>query len=75
MNNDYEKKIKGFYNMIENRLAYAFKQMDDGNSDFMDMLYEQNFTLSFMGKSCEISWGATEYDAIRDMLEIIMEEM
>lgn len=71
---DYEKKIKDFYNMIENRLAYAFDQMDNGNSDFMDMLYKHNFTLSFMGKSCEISWGATEYDAIRDMLEIIMEE-
>lgn len=72
---NYEKNIRDFYNMIENRLAYAFDQMDKGNSDFMDMLYDHKFTLSFMGKSCEISWGATEYDAIRDMLEIIMEEM
>ena len=61
--------------MIENRLAYAFHQMDEGKFDMMDTLYEQNFTLSFMGKSCEISWGATEYDAIKDMLEYIIEEM
>ena len=71
---EYEKKIRDFRNMIEGRLAHAFDLMDNEDFSGMDELYEQKFTLSFMGKSCEISWGATEYDAITDMLTYILEE-
>ena len=70
----YEKQIRDFKNMIESRLANAFDQMDSEDFGAMDELYEHKFTLSFMGKSCEISWGATEYDVITDMLNYILEE-
>lgn len=71
-----KKSIVDFKKMLESRVDYAFTQRDDFNNDEpFDELYRNNFTLSFMGKSCTIYFGATEYHAITDILREILEEM
>ena len=74
---EFEKNVKGikaFKNMLEGRLTHAFDETDNGNFDPMDELHENRFSLSFMGKSCKIYFGAFEYDSIITMLNNILEE-
>lgn len=68
------KAIRAFKNMIEGRLTHAFNETDRNNFTPFDTLQENMFTLSFMGKSCKIYFGAFEYDAITIMIEKILEE-
>lgn len=76
--NDFEtakKQITDFIKMLESRLGYAQDKASADNYAEMDKLYEQDFILSFMGKSCRIAFGATEYYAVIGMLEEILEEL
>ena len=70
----YNKQLKDFLNMLQGRLKYAWDEMDNGNDKPLDTLYDNHFTLSFMGKSCKIAWGAEEYTAIEEMLYDLIEE-
>lgn len=63
------KQIVDFKKMLESRLASA------DTFEAMDRLYEQDFIITFMGKECRIAFGATEYYAVLQMLEDILEEL
>jgi hypothetical protein len=70
------KQIIDFKKMLESRLNHAFDERDENdNESAMDKLYEQDFIITFMGKSCRIAFGATEYHSIIGMLEDILEEI
>lgn len=70
-----KKQIADFLKMLKCRLNYASDLANLDDFSEWDRLYEHDFTLSFMGKSCVISWGATEYNEITTALENILEEM
>ena len=76
---DYErtiKSIRAFKNMLESRVTYAFDQRDEhDNEKPFDIMYREKFTLSYMGKSCSFYFGASEYHAIINALEMIIDEM
>ena len=69
------KQLTDFKRMLEARLEFAMNKRDTDNYAEMDRLYENDFVLSFMGKTCRIAFGATEYYAVIGMLEEILEEM
>lgn len=75
----YEKRkqgIKDFIKMLDGRVTHALNQRDEnGNEEFLDNLHEEKFELYFMGKSCEILFGSTEYFAITKALEDIYNDM
>lgn len=60
--------IIAFKEHIEKLLDKAF---DEGN---LEPLYEQDFILSFMGKSCRIAFGAETYNNLIDYLENTINE-
>ena len=66
---NYYDKMMSFKKMLEDALNNAVTLEE------MDKLYDENFTLSFMGQTCTICFGATEYYSILEMLENILEEM
>lgn len=70
----YTRQLKAFLDMMQGRLNYAFEEQDKGNYEPMEQLYNQSFTLSFMGKTCELYFGAFEYQEIEQMLQNIIEE-
>ena len=76
---EYERTRKSlidFKKMLEGRLTNAFDERDDNNNDApFDELYENKFTLSFMGKTCEYYFGAQEYQATIDLINAVLEEM
>lgn len=69
-----KKQMIAFKKMLEGRLTHAFDETDNDNFDPMDELHENRFTLSFMGKSCKLYFGAIEYDSIITMLNTILED-
>lgn len=69
------KEIADFLKMLSSRLEYAFNKTDDGDFSELDKMYEQDFVISFMGKSCHVAFGAEEYNTITEALEHILEEM
>lgn len=71
----YEKQLKAFLSMMQGRLSHAFDEQDRGNDAPIDKLYSESFTLSFMGKSCTIDFGAVEFQAIESMLQEIIDEL
>lgn len=71
---NYTKQLQDFLKMMQGRLYHAWDEMDEGNDEPMDNLYEQYFILSFMGKHCKISFGAEEFQEIEAMLHNIIEE-
>lgn len=68
------KQIKGFLAMIQGRLAYAFDESDNENYKPFDTLYQNNFTLSYMGKKCDIPFDATNYHLIEILLQDVLKE-
>lgn len=70
----YTKQLQDFLNMMQGRLAHAFNEQDNGNDAPMDKLYTQTFYLSFMGKTCRLDFGASEYQEIESMLENLINE-
>lgn len=71
----YEKQLKDFLKMMQGRLYHAWDEQDNGNDAPIDKLYGESFTLSFMGKSCRLDFGAVEFQAIERMLQDIIEEL
>ena len=70
-----KKEIAGFLKMLSSRLEYAFNKADDDDFSELDKMYEQDFVISFMGKSCHVAFGAEEYNTITEALEHILEEI
>ena len=71
-----QKSLIDFKKMLEGRLTAAFDERDDNNNDApFDELYENKFTLSFMGKTCTFYFGAQEYQAVIDLIDSVLEEM
>ena len=71
-----KKSMIDFKKMLEGRVTYAFDQRDEHDNEApFDELYSKCFDLKFMGKSCKIYFGATEFHAIINMIENILEEM
>ena len=64
------KEMTDFIKMLESRLDYSWN-----DTEKMDKLYEGVFELSFMGKKCRFAFGATEYNAVIDMLKEIIEDL
>lgn len=71
----YIKQLKDFLNMMQGRLAYAWDEQDNENDAPIEKLYGQSFTLSFMGKSCKLDFGAIEYQNIEQMLQDTINEL
>lgn len=71
----YTKQLKDFLNMLQGRLSNAFDEQDKGNNAPMEKLYNQTFYLSFMGKTCSLDFGASEFQAIESMLQELLEEL
>ena len=76
---DYEatkQQIIDFMKMLDGRVTHAFDQRDEhDNEAFFDDLYSSCFNLTFKGKSCKIYFGSTEYFAIINALQTIIEEI
>ena len=70
----YQKQMQDFLKMMQGRLQNAFDEQDNGNNTPIEKLYNQSFTLSFMGKTCRLDFGAFEYQEIEQMLQNIIEE-
>lgn len=71
-----KQQIIDFKKMLDGRVTHAFDQRDEHDNElYFDELYSNCFELSFMGKSCKLFFGATEYHAIINMLETILGEM
>jgi hypothetical protein len=70
----YIKQLKDFLKMMQSRLQHAWDEQDDGNDAPMEKLYNQSFTLSFMGKKCELYFGAFEYQEIEQLLQNVIDE-
>lgn len=70
----YVKQMQNFLNMIQGRLTHAFNEQDKGNDDPIENLYKQSFYLSFMGKTCRLDFGASEFQEIEIMLQNLINE-
>lgn len=74
--NRIKKSMVDFKKMLESRVTYAFDQRDEHDNETpFDELYREKFQLSFMSKTCNFYFGATEFQAVIDMLQMIIEEM
>lgn len=71
----YIKQIQDFLNMMQGRLTHAFDEQDKGNDTPMNQLYSKTFYLSFMGKTCALDFGASEFQALETMLQDLIEEL
>ena len=71
----YIKQLQDFLNMMQGRLTHAFDAQDNGNDAPMEKLYNQEFQISFMGKTCELYFGASEFQALETMLQELIEEL
>lgn len=74
MTNHYTKQLKDFLNMMQGRLAHAFNEQDNGNDAPMDELYRHSFYIEFMGKTCHLDFGASEFQEVETMLQNLIEE-
>ena len=72
---NYTKQLKDFLKMMQGRLYHAWDQMDEGNDEPMDDLYNQRFIISFMGKNCYLDFGPDEFQALETMLQNIIEDL
>lgn len=70
----YVKQLQDFLNMIQGRLYYAFEEQDKGNDTPMDELYRHSFYIEFMGKTCHLDFGASEFQEIETTLQNLIEE-
>lgn len=70
---NYIKQLQAFLNMMQGRLSHAFNEQDKGNDAPMEKLYNQTFYLSFMGKTCCLDFGASEFQAIESMLQEVID--
>ena len=71
----YIKQMQDFLNMIQGRLTHAFNEQDNCNDAPMENLYKQSFYIQFMGKTCRLDFGASEFQAIETMLQDLIEEL
>ena len=71
-----QKSLIDFKKMLEGRVMAAFDERDENNNETpFDELYENKFTLSFMGKTCKFYFGAQEYQAVIDLIDSVLEDM
>lgn len=70
----YQKQMQDFLKMMQGRLQHAFDEQDNGNYAPMEKLYNQEFKISFMGKTCNLYFGAYEYQEIEQALQNIIDE-
>ena len=70
----YVKQLQDFLNRIQGRLSHAFDEQDKGNDAPIEKLYNQSFYLSFMGKTCRLDFGASEFQEIETMLQNLIDE-
>lgn len=70
----YVKQLQDFLNMIQGRLNHAFNEQDQGNDAPMNKLYNQSFYISFMGKTCRLDFGASEFQEIETTLQNLIDE-
>ena len=70
----YTKQLQDFLNMMQGRLFHAFNEQDNGNNAPMDRLYQESFYISFMGKTCRLDFGASEFQEIETTLQNLIEE-
>lgn len=70
----YVKQMQDFLNMIQGRLTHAFNEQDKGNDEPMNTLYKNTFYISFMGKTCRLDFGASEYQEIETTLQNLINE-
>ena len=70
----YVRQLQDFLNMIQGRLSHAFNEQDQGNDTPINKLYSQSFYISFMGKTCYLDFGASEFQEIETTLQNIIDE-
>ena len=71
----YIKQIKAFLDMMQGRLNHAWDEQDKDNYEPIERLYKNSFSISFMGKTCKLDFGASEYQALEQMLQDLIEEL
>ncbi len=70
----YVIQMQDFLNMIQGRLTLAFNEQDNGNNAPMEKLYNQSFYITFMGKTCRLDFGASEFQEIETTLKNLIDE-